>query len=193
MKKTIFKIVALLVVLIVMSVPVLALADSGAPEPAQITETVETEDEAADISGIVIEYAVSIAATLLITLIGVLGTWLTTVFSRSEKYKNINAAQKELIRMAKITVGELKQTVSDNLKAASKTGKLSNDEIKGLQTSLLLKTKQKMSGPALDLLAAASVDINNLILGAGDAWIDKLKTQEALLIGESIDMPDESN
>jgi len=181
MKKTFVLLITILTMILVMSFPMLALADSGAPEPAQAAETNAPEAETDAITNVLIENAVNIAATLVITLIGVLGVWLTNVFSRGEKLKNITAAQKELIKMAQITVGELKQTVSDKLKAAHTDGKLSKDEIKSLRADLVMKTKQKMSDPALALLEAASVDINNLILGTGDDWIDKLKTQNAAI------------
>ena len=126
----------------------------------------------------IIEIGTQVAATLLITLIGVLGAWLTAQIGRSAKLKSINAAQQEVIAAAQITVGELQQTVVDGLKAASKDGKLTKDEVATLGAKLLRLTKQKISKPTYDLLTAAAVDVNALIKGAGESWISALKAAE---------------
>ena len=36
----------------------------------------------------------------------------------------------------------------------------------------------KLSAPALSLLKGAAVDVNGLIAGVGEAWIDRMKAQE---------------
>ena len=124
---------------------------------------------------ILIEGGVQIAVTLFLTLIGVLGTWLTVKIGRREELRNINAAQQEAMDMARQTVMELQQTVVDGLKAASKDGKLTEAEIKDLGAMLLCQTKAKMSLAAIRVLAAAAVDIDAIIKGAGEAWINKIK------------------
>lgn len=126
---------------------------------------------------LLINYGVQVAATLLITLIGVLGTYLTLQLSKNANLKNINDAQKELIRVAKITVGELQQTMVGDLKAANADGKLTSQEIAQLRVKLLDKTMEKLSTPAYALLNAASVDVEGLILGVGESWIERLKQQ----------------
>lgn len=122
-----------------------------------------------------ITMGVQVTATLLITLIGVLGTWLTMKIGKATNLENINAAQKELIRAAKITVGELQQTVVDDLKASHADRKLTRDEIVALGQQLVDMTVQKLSLPTYDLLRAASVDVEALITGVGESWIEKLK------------------
>ncbi|HWQ06437.1 MAG TPA: hypothetical protein VN453_04400 [Feifaniaceae bacterium] len=126
-----------------------------------------------------LDYGMQIAATLLITLIGVLGTWLTVKLGKNTNLQNINAAQKEVIRAAKITVGELQQTLVGELKAASADGKLKADEVEALKQKLVEKTLEKLSAPAYTLLQSAAVDIQALITGAGESWIDQIKTQSA--------------
>ncbi len=123
---------------------------------------------------LILDYGMQVAATLLMTLIGVLGTYLTLQLGKNANLKNINDAQKELIRAAKITVGELQQTVVEDLKAANEDGKLTQQEIAQLRTELLEKTVEKLSGPAYALLSAASVDLEGLILGAGESWIERM-------------------
>lgn len=120
------------------------------------------------------EYGMEVAATLLITLIGVLGAWLTMKLGKSAQLDNLNAAQKEVIRAAKMTVGELQQTVVENLKASHADGKLTKSEIGQLNTKLVDMAMQKLSLPTCELLRAAAVDIEAMITGAGESWINKL-------------------
>ncbi len=124
---------------------------------------------------LLMNYGLQVAATLLITLIGVLGTYLTLQLAKNANLKNINDAQKELMRAAKITVGELQQTMVGELKAANADGKLTVQEIAGLRAKLLDKTVEKLSAPAYALLSAASVDVEGLILGVGESWIERIK------------------
>lgn len=124
---------------------------------------------------LLMNYGLQVAATLLITLIGVLGTYLTLQLGKNANLKNINDAQKELIRAAKITVGELQQTMVSQLKSASSDGKLTPQEIASLRAKMLDKTVEKLSAPAYALLSAASVDVEGLILGVGESWIERIK------------------
>ena len=124
---------------------------------------------------VIMENLVNIIGALLMTLIGVLGTWLTAKISKRTELAAINAAQQELIFMAQQTVGELQQTVVDKLKAGREDGKLTEGEIAMLGKALLEKTMEKLSEPTHKLLNAAGVDIVALIHGAGEEWINKLK------------------
>ncbi len=124
---------------------------------------------------VIIETAVQILATLILTLIGVLGTWLTAKIAKRNELANINAATNEVIGAAQLTVLELQQTVVDGWKAASADGKLSKDEITQLGTMLIEKTMEKMSDSAKNLLTAAGVDITAIIKGAGEAMVQNMK------------------
>lgn len=124
---------------------------------------------------VIIETAVQILATLILTLIGVLGTWLTAKIAKRNELANINAATNEAIGAAQLTVLELQQTVVDGWKAASADGKLSKDEITQLGTMLIEKTMEKMSDSAKNLLTAAGVDITAIIKGAGEAMVQNMK------------------
>jgi len=126
-----------------------------------------------------LDYGMQIAATLLITLIGVLGAYLSAKLGKSANLQNIDTAQKEVIRAAELTVGELQQTLVDGLKAASEDGKLTDDEISSLKQQLLDKTIEKISAPAYTLLQAAAVDVEALITGAGESWIERIKSNQA--------------
>lgn len=122
----------------------------------------------------VISVIAQVVATLLITLIGVLGAWLTAKIGKKVELANINRAKDELIAAAQQTVMELQQTVVEGMKEAAADGKLTEDEINTLSITLLARTKEKMSMPAIQLLEAAAVDVNALIRGAGEALIAEM-------------------
>ena len=87
----------------------------------------------------------------------------------------VNHAQQELIKLAQITVGELKQTVVDSMKAAHTDGKLTKEEIAQLGNLLYEKTTAKLSASAMDVLTAAQVDISALITGTAEHLIGQMK------------------
>ena len=119
----------------------------------------------------IIEALAKIIEAAVVTLIGIGGAWLTMKLGKREELASINAAQEELIKMAKLTVGELQQTVVDGLKAGREDKTLTKEEIAELGEMLVDKTIEKMSEPAIKLLSAAAVDITALIHGAGEDMI----------------------
>lgn len=143
---------------------------------AAYADTGATDATASLASELVITMVVRVAGTLLITLIGAFGTWLALKIGKYEQLQNINVAIKEVVRATKITVGELQQTVVDRLKADAADGKLTKEEIKRLGEMLLSKTKEKMSAPTYELLEAAQVDVEALIVGAGESWIKRISS-----------------
>ena len=153
------KLVLILIALLMLTLPAVALADTGGTNAA----------------GILIENAVEIAAAFFIALIGVFGAWLTAKLGKATQLDTVNRAQQELIKLAQITVGELKQTVVDGMKAAHKDGKLTKDEIVQLGQLLYEKTTAKLSASAMDVLTAAQVDISALITGTAEHLIGQMK------------------
>ena len=154
------KLILVLIALLMLTLPVAALADTGGT---------------ANATDILIENAVNIAAAFFIALIGVFGAWLTAKLGKATQLDTVNHAQQELIKLAQITVGELKQTVVDGMKAAHMDGKLTKDEIAQLGQLLYEKTTAKLSASAMDVLTAAQVDISALITGAAEQLIGKMK------------------
>ena len=128
-------------------------------------------------AAIIIETVMDVLAELAIMLIGVGGTWLTIQMGKNKHLQSINAAQQEVIAMAQITVGELKQTIVDGLKARHEDGKLTQGEIQTLGLELVSLTLEKLSQPTVNLLQAAGVDVKELIRGAGEDWINSLNKQ----------------
>ena len=156
------KLILVLIALLMLILPAAALADTGG--------TIDTT-----VIGILIENAVNIFAAFFIALIGVFGAWLTAKLGKATQLDTVNRAQQELIKLAQITVGELKQTVVDGMKAASKDGKLTKDEITQLGQLLYEKTTAKLSASAMDVLTAAQVDISALITGSAEHLIGQMK------------------
>ena len=124
---------------------------------------------------LLIENGVKIVATLLITLIGVLGTWLTLKIGKREELKSIAAATGEVTDAAHTVVMSLQQTTVEAMKAACEDGKLTESEIEELNALLLEKALAEISEPAKNLLIAAGKDINAMILDAGEALIGRMK------------------
>ena len=156
------KLILVLLALLMLALPAVALADTGGTAGISFAD-------------ILIENAVNIAAAFFIALIGVFGAWLTAKLGKSTQLDTVNRAQQELIKLAQITVGELKQTVVDGMKAASKDGKLTKDEIMQLGHMLFEKTTAKLSASAMDVLTAAQVDISALITGTAEHLIGQMK------------------
>ena len=156
------KLILVLIAFLMLILPITALADTGGTANATVAD-------------ILIENAVNIATAYFIALIGVFGAWLTAKLGKATQLDTVNRAQQELIKLAQITVGELKQTVVDGMKAASKDGKLSKEEIAQLGQMLFEKTTAKLSASAMDVLTAAQVDISALITGTAEHLIGQMK------------------
>ena len=156
------KLILVLIALLMLALPAVAMADSGGTAAATATD-------------ILIENALFIAAAFFIALIGVFGAWLTAKLGKATQLDTVNRAQQELIKLAQITVGELKQTVVDGMKAAHTDGKLTKEEIAQLGQLLYDKTTAKLSASAMDVLTAAQVDISALITGTAEHLIGQMK------------------
>lgn len=183
------KLLAILMIAVLLIIPTVALADTGdqnaAPQGTFVDQMIEptvaladTSDQAVAPQGTfidqMIEAGVQILVTLAITAIGIGGTWLTVQIGKSKKLDSINRAQWEVMQLAQQTAAQLQQTVVDGLKAASKDGKLTPGEISALTSELIEKTKEKMSAATYNLLSSAAVDINALIIGAGEEAVKRM-------------------
>ena len=122
--------------------------------------------------------AVELTGSLLMMLIGLLGTWLSLKMAKQQELKALSAAVNQAIAMARLTVDELQQTVVDGIKAERADGRLTKQEVSMLSMQLWEKTVEKMSAPAVELLEAAKVDLRALIQGAGEAWIREMQERE---------------
>ena len=124
---------------------------------------------------VIIENIVKIVAALLMMLISVGGAYLTSLIAKHEKLKAISEATQQVIDAAIQTTGELQQTVVGDLKAASADGKLSEEEINTLYHDVVVLTLDKLSVPTINLLNAVGADIEAIIHGATEDWINTMK------------------
>lgn len=124
---------------------------------------------------VILEALISIAVTLITTLLSVFGSWALAKLAKRQELKNINTATEEAIKAAQITVLELQQVLVEGLKASSKDGKLLPADVDMLNKKLISMTKEKMSDATVNLLVSAGVDIEALIRGAGEAMIARMK------------------
>lgn len=123
-----------------------------------------------------IEQAVGITAYLLVTLIGLLGAWLSSKLAKKIELKNIDAATDLVIEATQTTVRELEQTTVEALKKSHDDGKLTEEEIKMLGQAMLEITESKLADSVKGLLVAAKVDLENLIRSQAESYIHQMKS-----------------
>lgn len=124
---------------------------------------------------LIIELVAKIVGMILVTAIGVAGTWLTAKIAKRNELANIAAATDEAVGAAQRVVQELQQTLVEGMKASCEDGKLSESEIEHLGALLLNKAMAQMSEPAKNVLAAAGKDVSAIIQSAGEAMILAIK------------------
>lgn len=124
---------------------------------------------------ILITQAAQIVSTLIVTLIGILAAWLTAKLNRHMQLKNLTAALDTCLKMTQVTVGELQQKFVEGMKIANEDGKLTQEEIKELNSSLIMYTKEKMTPELINVIVNAGIDINKFILDAGENYIQEFK------------------
>ena len=127
---------------------------------------------------IIAENVIGWIVSIVVILIGAFGVWALKKIGKRAGLEGISIATDEVIKMAIITIGELQQTIVNDLKANAADGKLTKEEIVMLGEKLVEKTLEKMSQPVYNLLNAAGTDIIALIKGAGEDWINSLKNAE---------------
>lgn len=124
---------------------------------------------------IIIENLVQVAVALLLTLVGVLGTWLTGKIGKRAELLNLQLAVEALFGAVSCTVSELQQTVVDGMKAAAADGKLSEEEMRVLRIKLYDGALRKLNPAAMGVLNAAGMDLSELIRGFGEAIVQGRK------------------
>lgn len=149
---------------------------SGCTMPATATS-----DGGDTVAGVAIKNALNVIEALCLTLLSVAGAAWAAKCKDKAYLQNINIAVDGLTRMAKITVGELKQTVVDKLKTENEDGKLTPEQIEELKRLLLEKTLAKLDAPTKELLDAAGADLCAIITGVGEDWVRELNGNLVIL------------
>ena len=123
----------------------------------------------------IIQYVAEIVAILVISAIGVFGSWLLNKMKQQKGLENIAMATEQVIQAAQVTVRELQQTLVGNWKEQQENGKLTAEQIVELKQKAIDITLKKLSEPTLKLLESAKIDVEVMITSATEAYIDELK------------------
>lgn len=122
----------------------------------------------------VIEIIANLIMKLAVIALTAAFAWLTAKMGKNKHLENINAAKDELRDAAIQTVGELNQRFVSAWKEAQR-GKLTEAQIAKLGSELMNLTLTKMSGSAIKVLEAASIDLEAYVHGAAEDWLNTIK------------------
>lgn len=128
---------------------------------------------------VIIQYAAEIMALVVISAIGILGTFILNKINKNQNLKNIGEATYQVIEAAQETVRRLQQTMVEGMKELAEDGKLTPEQIAQLKEETLRITLENLGSPILDLLLAAKVDVAGLITNAAEAYINEMKNGTA--------------
>ena len=170
MKKTWQKILLVLLTLAIV------LAFVACQKPMEIQT--QNPDGTLTVAGVLIEQVVTTVARVLEALVLAYGAWALEKFGKNKKLQNLSLANQELCRIVKQTVRELNQTIVHTLKEQSPDGKLTEEQIEELQESLLEMVKAKADEATIAMITAAGADLDALITGQCEAYLDVLKSRQ---------------
>lgn len=138
------------------------------------------EDGSPTPAGVAIEQGILIVARVLEAALAVAGTWVLSKIGKKKELQNTNIALEILFDITRQTVGELQQLFVTGWKEAG-GGKLTDEQVEMLRQELFVLVKKKLDQPTQDLLTAAGADINALISGAAEDWINTIKMPSDLV------------
>lgn len=133
----------------------------------------------------IIEVTVQVIGALLMGVIGVAFAYLTKLVGKTKELEHVASAMDELENVVTTVVGDLQQTIVENLKAESADGKLSQEDIYDLGKLLVMKVKEQLSNPASTTIQAAGIDMTEAIHSIAEAYIARIKRETNFInIGE---------
>ena len=116
--------------------------------------------------------------------------WVLKLIGKRKELQNTQSALTILFELVRQTVGELQQLVVDDAKALAEDGRLSETQVYELNAKLHEIVHRKLDTATEDLLVSAGMDINALITGAAEDWINRVKaTPEVIAYNASL-IPD---
>ena len=121
-----------------------------------------------------LQYIAEIIAVLVVTALGIFGTWLLNKLKQKKGLENIALATEQVLDASQKTVLELQQTLVEGWKRAQ-NGKLTEAQIEELKTKVIEITMKKLAQPTLNLLTAAKVDVLAMITSSAEAYVLELK------------------
>lgn len=172
MKKTLQRILLVLLALTMM------LALTACQKPVEIQT--QNPDGTLTVAGVLIEHVVTTVARLLEALVLAYGAWALEKFGKNKNLQNLSLANQKLCDIVKQTVRELNQTIVTQLKAESPDGKLTGAQIDDLNARLLTMVKAKTDEATIAVITAAGADLDALITGQCEAYLDTLKNRQQM-------------
>lgn len=137
---------------------------------------------------VIIEVIVQVIGALLMGVIGVAFAYLTKLVGKTRELEHVASAMDELENVVTTVVGDLQQTIVENLKAASADGKLSQEDIYDLGKLLVMKVTEQLSNPASTTIKAAGIDMTEAIHSIAEAYIARIKRETNFInIGEAVE------
>ena len=170
MKKTSKTILLLLLAL------TMVLVITACQKPVEIQT--QNPDGTLTVTGVLIEQTVTTVARILEALALAYGAWALEKFGKNKKLQNLTLANQELCKIVKQTVRELNQTIVNKLKEESPDGKLTQEQISALNEELLALVKLKTDEATIAMIKASGADLDALITGQCEAYLDMLKTRQ---------------
>lgn len=163
------------ILLVLLTLAVLLLL-TACQKPVEIQT--QNPDGTLTVAGVLIEQAVTTVARLLEALVLAYGAWALEKFGKNKKLQNLTLANQELCKIVKQTVRELNQTIVNKLKEESPDGKLTQEQISALNEELLALVKLKTDEATIAMIKASGADLDALITGQCEAYLDMLKTRQ---------------
>lgn len=128
-------------------------------------------------ANVLIEALVPVAVQIIVGVVGILGALLIGELRKIKSLQHVTEAVEMLQAAVVDTVYANQQILVDNLKAAAADGKLTPEEIDMLQARTIERVKAKIGPAAANVITAAGIDINQLILDSAEAVVREIKTE----------------
>ena len=122
-----------------------------------------------------VQSLIEIVCLIVVSALGVFGTWLLNKLNQHKNLQNISLATEQVLAAVKETVLSLQQTLVTGWKEAQ-GGKLTDAQVMALKEKVLELTKASLADPTLQLLEAAKVDVSTLITSFSESYISQLKS-----------------
>ena len=137
---------------------------------------VQNEDGTQTLWGVLIEQIVNVVYRLIWAATLAFGAWVLDKIGKNARLKNLSLAIKLVLEMTRQTAEELQQTIVDDLKKSRPGGKLTPEDVDDLGFRLLNMVKIKVDIASQELIKAAGIDLDALITGECEAFLNRLKS-----------------
>lgn len=143
----------------------------------------QNADGSLNVVGVFAEQAVNSLAKLVQMAFFALAAFAADKLGKNLKLKNLNIAVQKVCELARQTAGELQQTIVADLKANNPGGKLTGEQIDDLGFRLLNLVKLKLDTATQELIVASGADIDALITGECENYLNTLKNSPVFIGG----------